>query len=235
MHFYNQAGFGAVVYLLAQTSVTNYHDLCMSVFGEDLTEQISWQLLPLGMRAPIDPVRYLAGDRPEHGRHSVAVDEFMRSLVEATRELEERGIDSSRLMTIYDVALGSVKKLESADIVVGVSGEMEERILVTRKLDPNRSHPFRFTRLVSAMEAKGLAVSRYELQAIAWKHNLKSEPKYCWVDEDSGLAKWSPEVISFVSSLGREGIDVAVSEYRQDLRQRQAERRAMCRKAKLVA
>lgn len=226
VHFYNAEGFGSIVYLLAQTSITNYHDLLLAVFGEDLSEEITWQLLPLGLRSPIDPIRYLAGDRPAAVRPNAAVDEYLRSLGEATKELEDIGGDAGRFVTIYDVHLSSVKKLEAADIVVGVAGDVDEKVLVTRKLDPNRSHPYRFKRLMAHMSEKGVDISEHEFQAIAWKHNLRQDQRYCWMDEDSGLVKWSGEVVGFVRRLDADARNTAVGEYRQHLRRIQASKRA---------
>ncbi len=226
VHFYNAEGFGSIVYMLAQTSITNYHDLMLAVFGEDLSEEITWQLLPLGLRSPIDPVRYLAGDRPAAVRPNAAVNEYLRSLGEATKELEDLGGDAGRFVTIYDVHLSSVKTLEAADIVVGVVGDADEKVLVTRKLDPNRSHPYRFKRLIAHMYDKGVEVREYEFQAIAWKYNLRQDLRYCWTDEDSGLVKWSGEVVGFVRSLDADALKTAVGEYRQNLRRVQVSKRA---------
>lgn len=225
VHFYNAAGFGSVVYLLAQTSITNYHDLLFAIFGEDLSEEITWQLLPLGLRSPINPVRYLAGERPASIRPNTAVDEYLRSLSEAAKELEDIGGDAGRFVTIYDVHLSSVKKLESADIVVGVAADVDERVLVTRKLDPNRSHPYRFKRLMAHMSEKGVSISEHEFQAIAWKHDLRHDQRYCWTDEDSGLVKWSGEVVGFVRRLDADALQTAVQDYRQHLRKMQASKR----------
>jgi len=225
VHFYNAAGFGSIVYLLAQTSIANYHDLLLAIFGSDLSEEITWQLLPLGLRSPIDPVRYLAGERPPIGRPNTAVDEYLRSLSEATKELEDTGGDAGRFVTIYDVHLSSVKKLEAADIVVGVAADVDERVLVTRKLDPNRSHPYRFKRLMAHMSETGVTISEHEFHAIAWKHNLRQEQRYCWKDEDSGLVKWSGEVVGFVRRLDADAIETAVREYRQHLRRIQVSKR----------
>ena len=54
VHFYNAADFSVMLYALAQTSIINYRDVLLGVFGTRLENEISWQLLPLGIRPPID-------------------------------------------------------------------------------------------------------------------------------------------------------------------------------------
>lgn len=204
VHFYNSSGFSTLIYLLAQTSITNYHDLLMSVFDQDLTSKINWQLLPLGLTAPIDPISYLKGTRPPGDSSESAVDEFLRSLSEATEELETSGIDSSRLMTIYDVSLNSVKKISSADIVVGVDGDRTGvgQVLVTRRLDPNRSHPLRQKGVLERIKNAGREdIGPYQFQAIVWKKSLKDDARYCWTEEETKLSKWSEETVAMVLSL----------------------------------
>ena len=60
VHFYNAQGFGSIVYTLAQTSVMNFRDLLYDAFNVKLEEDITWQLLPLGIKPPIDPIAYMA-------------------------------------------------------------------------------------------------------------------------------------------------------------------------------
>lgn len=226
VHFYNAPGFGSVIYLLAQTSITNYHDLLVSIFEEDLTSEISWQLLPLGIRTPIEPLRYLAGDRPDRSRHNVAVDEFMRTLSEAAQELEDRGVDSSRLLTIYDISLSSVKKLEQADIVAGVAARSPDGpLLVKTKIDPNRSHPFRRKEMLGRLGETSRPLTSHQFDAVAWKHSLKDEPRYCWVEDRTGLKKWSGDAFAFIQNLKDSEVDSAVKDYREFTRSRQRARR----------
>ena len=229
LHFYNAVGFGSIVYLLAQTAITNYYDLLLAIFGDDLSKEITWRLLPLGLRSPIDPVRYLAGDRPPAVQSNTAVDEYLQSMSEATKELEEIGGDTGRFVTIYDVYLSSVKKLEAADIRIGVATDVDNRILVTRKIDPNRSHPYRFKRLMAYMSEKGVSIKEHEFHAVVWKYNLRQNPQYCWTDEDSVLVKWSGEVVGFVRSLNADDIKLAVIGYRQYMKEIQVLKRTEAR------
>src|SRR6266436_5862396 len=46
IHFYNEPGFGLLVYSLAQTSILNFRDLLLATFGSNLAKHISWSLMP---------------------------------------------------------------------------------------------------------------------------------------------------------------------------------------------
>jgi hypothetical protein len=218
VHFYNASGFSTLIYLLAQTAITNYHDMLQAVFGQDLNEKINWQLLPLGLNTPIDPVVYLGGARPKGDNGSFAVDEFLALLNEATKELERSGIDAGRLMTIYDVSLNSVKKITSADIIVGVHGEAggAATVLVTKRLDPNRSHPHLQKDILEKLREVGHpGIGPYQFQAIVWKKDLKSDSRYCWVEEKTGLKKWSPDAISLIQGINVDELQTILDEYRE--------------------
>lgn len=58
-----------VVYSLAQTSITNYRDVLRAVFDQELADEINWQLLPIGIEPPLDPVSYLRGATSRAGQH----------------------------------------------------------------------------------------------------------------------------------------------------------------------
>ena len=207
------------MYLLAQTAVSNYHDLLEAIFKESLKEKINWQLLPLGIEAPVDPIVYLAGKRPKGSRGSAAVDEFLRKLSDATSELETEGIDAARLMTIYDVSLNSIKKLEAADIVVGVQEDTSEgRLLVTRRMDPNKSHPYRQMDALRKLQEEGREMTTHQFQAVVWKTKLRDDPRYCWIEESTQTKKWSSEILTVMRSLSELDIEEAVQGYNQRLR-----------------
>jgi Domain of unknown function (DUF3644) len=126
VHFYNASGFGTVIYSLAQTAITNYRDVLRGVFRQELADEINWQLMPLGVTPPIDPVSYLGGSRPG-SKQNAAVDECLKAIRKAAKDLESEGVDTGRLLTLFDVSLQSIKKIEKADIVVGVGGGQPPR------------------------------------------------------------------------------------------------------------
>lgn len=212
VHFYNAEGFGIIVYGLAQTSITNFRDVLREALSEDLADEITWHLLPLGIDRPVDPIAYLRGDRPSAG--SSAVDEFLVELARASEELELQGIDTGRLMTIYGVKLESVKKIERADVVVGVAGRDEgsEPVFVERRVDPTKSHPLRQNGLLEEIGSlHGKPFTSYDFQAIVHQYGLREKPNLCWRDEEVNLVRWSRDVIPFIRGLTERDIQQARS------------------------
>ena len=118
VHFYNEPGFSTLIYALAQTSIVNLRDLLVTCFQVDLGKDITWQLLPLGLNAPIDPIDYLSGTGRSK-RKSSAVAQFLLELKEAVAEVKSAGLDAGRLLTVFKVKLESTKKLQEADITIG--------------------------------------------------------------------------------------------------------------------
>ena len=113
VHFYNQEGFRVVLYSLAQTSIVTYRDLLLDSFDVDLSEQISWQLLPIGIRPPIDAISYISETSTDR-RRNTEVRQYLSELAEAAKELTSNDEDTGRLLTIFNIKLESVrKKLET--------------------------------------------------------------------------------------------------------------------------
>jgi hypothetical protein len=225
IHFYNADGFTTIVYQLAQTAITSYHDLLRGAFGQDFSERMNWQLLPIGMRVPVDPIEYLRGSRSPTDRRSVAVTEFLMSIREAFLDLEQRGIDTSRLLTVFDVSLNSVKRIANADIVVGVvDNGGSNPFMVTKKLDPNYTHPFRMTEVLAKLGNSGKVLSRYDFQALVYKYNLRDEQRYCWTEKTSNITKWSHDVVMVVLAYTEYEIQLAHREYSRVLKQRRSKK-----------
>lgn len=211
VHFYNEPDFGVVVYSLAQTSIHNYRDIVKAVFRQDLAEEISWQILPLGAKTPVDPVRYLSsGGAPTGKKAAGAVQEFLQEVQTAHEHLKA---DSSRLLTIYSVNLQSTKKLSDADVTVGITGvDNESATIVHKKVDPNKSHPYRQKDVLPLLRPE-LGVGSYNFLAITSIYRLRDNSRYCWRDENVNLVKWSPDVVTFINKLTRQDVLAAREKY----------------------
>ena len=206
IHFYNEPDFAVVTYSLIQTSIINFRDVLSEVFRDDLGDEISWRLLPLGVSPPVDPLTFLRGKNTPKTSRSRPVEEFLAELGSSAKDLESAGVDTGRLMTIYDTALQASSKVSSSDIVVGVSGSGDaEAFLVNRHVDPNKSHPLRekevLARLVDRPE-----LNQYGWRAVVWKYDLRTKPNLCWCDETTGLTKWSFAALTFAKSLSPEDV-----------------------------
>lgn len=219
IHFYNESDFRVVLYALAQTSITTFRDCVDHFFGKKLEERFTWQLLPLGIRPPIDPLTYLAGTGSAV-KSSNAVLQFLSELKDAVEEIEASGGDTGRLLTMYSVKLESVKKIEKADVTVGVTAGSGKGgpLIILKTQDPNKSHPFRQKDVLQKLAAvDGVRINSRVFQALVWKHNLKENPQYCWRAVEGVLTKYSNEVVTLVKRLTKADIEAATSDYSKHL------------------
>lgn len=217
VHFYNQRGFGTIIYTLAQTSIVNFKDLLLQAFDIDLGDEISWSLLPLGTRAPISPIDFISG-KTNDGKHpKPAVRHFLLELRSALDEVEKAGMDTGRLLTVFTVKLESTKKIEKADVVVGVrkAGEEPGPLAVVKTIDPNVTHPLRRKEVVEKIGTlHGIKFTPYVFDAIAWKYNLKSDPVFCWRATEGTLTRYSNDIVPRIKQLNRSEVSASINDYR---------------------
>ncbi|MDP8238373.1 MAG: DUF3644 domain-containing protein [Candidatus Hatepunaea meridiana] len=217
VHFYNEKEFGKMIYALAQTSIVNFKDLVQNVFAQDIGEEITWSLLPLGMSPPIDPIQYIKAKASEINRRNSAVSQFLTELQKAVEEVEDAGLDTGRLLTIFTVNLQSTKKISKADIIVGIRGNdtQDEPLIVTKLVDPNVTHTLRQKNITNQIDnLHGINFTSHTFQAILWKYNLKEKRQYCWKDSEGSLTKYSNDIITFIKRLNQNDIETVMHEYR---------------------
>lgn len=222
VHFYNQQGFGTVIYALAQTSIVNFRDLLSVTFKHKLSDEINWSLLPLGLAPPIDPITYISGKSTTGPSHK-AVRQFLQELKIAADEVKKAGMDTGRLLTIFNVKLESTKKIEKADILVGVTAghTVEGPLTVVKTVDPNVSHPLRQKDIVTKIETvHGRSFTRYVFDALAWKYELKSKSQFCWKATEGVLTRYSHDTVEWIKRLTKEDVEKAISDYRAHHRNR---------------
>ncbi len=153
VHFYNERDFGVLIYSLGQTSIVNLKDLLAENFRLNLEKDISWQLMPLGLKPPIDPIAYIS-KTAKGAKQNTATKQFLGTLMSSLSEIDDAGADAGRLLTVFKVALESVKKIEKSDLMVGVSGrgagsEEVGPLVVTKIRDPNVAYPLRQRELLA--------------------------------------------------------------------------------------
>lgn len=220
VHFYNEKEFAAVIYSLAQTSIKNFKDLIDEIFDRNLTTQISWSLLPLSFRLPIDPIEYISGKSGPLRKENSAVGQFMAELRTTLEELEKEKIDSERLVTVFSVRLESTKKISKSDVTIGVSpkGAMPVTgpLAIVKNVDPNKSHPLKRKDILEKIKSlHELKFSSHIFESVAWKYNLKNNQSLCWRSEDGVLTKYSNEILVFLEGLSKANIKDAVSGYKK--------------------
>lgn len=213
VHFYNEPGFETVIYGLAQTSIVNFRDVIAHIFDHDIASEVNLSLLPLSFAAPPDPIAFLGATTAQ----KPAIAEFLSVISQTTKELEENNIDTGRFLTVFEASLQSTKKIASADIVVGVSGEQGESILlVSKKVDPNKSHPHQRKAILAEIgsELRDQKFSSYVFNAIIWHRNVKEKDVLCWKNENTNTFQYSPQLITFLKGLTAEQILESVNAYK---------------------
>jgi hypothetical protein len=219
VHFYNEDSLGVVIYGLAQTSIVNYRDIVFSVFGKDISSEVNIALLPLSFTAPPDPIKFLG----RQSDHPAPVSEFLKIISETTNELEREGIDTGRFLTVFEVNLQSTKKISSADIVAGVNNSPESGVLlVSKKVDPNKSHPLTQKKLISKVgnTISGATFNSRSVQALLWKHNLRNNDFFCWKSENTNTYQYSHELATWCKKLNSETINEAREDYSKYMKER---------------
>jgi hypothetical protein len=221
VHFYNQKGFGVVIYALAQTSIVNFRDLLSEPFHMDLAEYINWSLLPLGISPPVDPVEYIAGKTASAKQPTPAVRQFLLTLASAADEVKKAGVDTGRLLTIFNVKLESTKKIQKADVLVGVEKQaaVAGPLAIVRTVDPNVSHPLRQKEVVATIpDIHGMKFTPHVFQAIVWKYKLKEDTVYCWRATEGVLTKYSRDIVPRIRQLSKSDVESALLDYRAHCR-----------------
>jgi hypothetical protein len=214
IHFYNQEGFGVLIYGLAQTSIINFRDLVRSVFDVDIADEINLSLLPLSFSTSPDPIQFLKKKRSDQ---SAIVAEYLSIITEKTMELEEANLDTGRFLTVFSISLQSTKKVASADISARIGdASSDDAIVVSRIIDPNKSHPHLRDEVVEKIgpSLNGVKFTTHTFEAIAWSERLKESPRYYWKPDKGGTSHYSPEVIIFIKGLTKERIEAILTAYK---------------------
>lgn len=217
IHLYNAQGLGAIIYPFLQQNVLNYRDFMLAKFKKDLADSMTWQLLPLGATAPADAVRFMKVDK--NATMVAEVQQFLDQLRSFMDEAEAAGSDMSRVATVYDINMQSIKKMTSADLIVAISPTANGQVVV-RKTDPNQTHPFSPTELIRKVNEKrsGRQLTTYDHQAICWKESLRDNSKYAWKHSNGATHVWSGDAVSYLASLSDERYDKVRAAYRAHLR-----------------
>ncbi len=225
VHFYNAKDFGVLLYALAQTCIKNFRDLLDTMFKVKLENEINWQLLPLGIRPPIDIVSYISG--LSSSESSTAVRQYITELARVTEELKQANEDTGRLLTVFNVKLESIKKIGDADVLVGVQkGDGDSGPLaIVRTQDPNITHPLRRKNILNKIHIlHGLKFTCHTFEAIAWKYHLKEKAQYCWKAKEGALTRYSNDTVAFIKRLTKADLDAVLDDYRAYLRARSKKR-----------
>lgn len=227
VHFYNEEGFDVLFYGLAQTSITNFRDLVIEIFQQDVADEINLSLLPISFGTPPDPIHFL---RAEREQRSQVVSEYIKLISDTTGELESKGTDTGRFLTLFSVNLQSAKKIESADLVAAVTNEeSKDATFLPRTVDPNRSHPLRQKEVLEQIgpTLHDLRFTSYTFQAVVWNERIKENHRFYWKLDKEGLGRYSQEIVAFLkNTMTKSRIEECLLKYgeeRRRIRQKNSE------------
>ncbi len=195
--------------------MVNFRTLLKKVFSISLIDEINWQLLPIGLAPPIDPIEYISKNTGTTSRGRAAVRQFLAALAAATQEVEEAKADTGPLLTVFSIKLESTKKIEKADVVVGIdaSAGQEGPLIVTKTMDPNISHPLRQREVILKTGSLcNIPLTPNRFQAIAWKFELKAKPQFCWKATEG-----MPTKVLESQNILKKGTEVRVDARRIDI------------------
>jgi hypothetical protein len=219
-HLY-AADLAQIIYPFLQTSVLNYRDFMLDNFQKDLADSITWQLLPLGAKAPSQPVQFLKTDSSSSAANEV--QDFLNSLSKKLDQAEAGGADMHRVAAVFDIHLQATKAVTGADLVVRVAKEGGE-VVVIKKTDPNLTHPFTATELLDLVnakrEGKGRKLTSYDHQALCWKQALRDDSRMAWKHSKLNTHSWSGDAVSHMAKLDDTFYDEVRAEYGVHLRQK---------------
>ncbi|MGM0782002.1 MAG: DUF3644 domain-containing protein [Actinomycetota bacterium] len=212
-HLYS-ADLGELIYHFMQTCVLNYRDFMIHHFQKDLADSITWQLLPLGAKAPSGPVQFM---KAEPSSTAVAeVDRFIDELRGLIDRAAADGADMQRVAAVYDVHLRSTKALSSADLVVSVAQDAER--IVVKRSDPNQTHPYSATELLERVNAKreGRRLNSHDHLVLCWKEGLRDDERMAWKHLKNSSYNWSGDAVRHMAQLDDAYYDRLREEYRTE-------------------
>ncbi len=220
-HFYNDEGFGVLIYGLAQTAVVNFRDIARDIFQIDIANEFNLSLLPLSFGVPPDPIQFL---RREKAANSAAVSKYLEIISKKTRDLEIDNIDTGRFLTVFTISLQSSKKITGADISACVGLDPLDGNVISRSVDPNKTHPYSRGDILKKIgaEVNGLKFTANTFEAIASSENLKKNPRYCWRSEKGGSPHYSTDVITYIKALPKSRIESMLTARKTQIRKTKA-------------
>ncbi|MCL0245952.1 hypothetical protein JIM95_007345 [Corynebacterium sp. CCM 8835] len=206
------ANLGEMIYPFLQTSVLNYRNFMLDWFQEDIADSITWQLLPLGAKAPSEPVQFMRAE--PSGSASAEVQNFISDLRRMIDRAEADGADMQRVAAVYDVHLRSIKAVSSADLVVSVSHEGGH--IVIKKTDPNQSHPYSASELLQRVnrKRKGRILNSHDHLVLCCKENLRENTHLAWKHKKGLSHTWSGEAVTYMAQHDDAYYDQLRTEYR---------------------
>ena len=128
-HFYCEQ-LEPYIFMLTAKSALNYVGFIKDYFEKDIMAEDGLFILPLGFKLPFNPVDFLSGSIAKYASSKEA-QEFISSIIKATKDLENEGVQDSIVLG-FDVFLESVKKATNSDILAALTSEDKANALIAK-------------------------------------------------------------------------------------------------------
>lgn len=131
IHFY-QDDIEVLLFSLLGKNILLYHEFLKTQFDIDIADETNLILLPIGFKSPVSPIDFLSNVSKTQ-ESTIAVQEFVQSIVESTNTISQFGLDESILYS-FKMSLINENRIKNADIVAAISKEGKSSILVQNVL-----------------------------------------------------------------------------------------------------
>lgn len=223
VHLY-AADLGEMIYPFLQTSVLNYRDFMLDRFNRDLADSITWQLLPLGAKAPTEPIQFMKAEPASSA--AAEVQDFIQDLRKLVDEAQAGGADMERVAAVYDVHLRSARAVKGSELVVSVAKEGERVVL--KKADPNQTHPYTMKELLERVNAKrkdpgkNRVLTSHDHQVLCWKEGLRENSDMAWKHGSGATPFWSGAAVRHMADITDERYEELRQQHREYQRLKKA-------------
>jgi len=127
-HYYIQE-LDFIIYSLIAKNIIFYSHFLLKYFKFDLSKTSDLVLLPIGFKRPITPQDYISNTSINQNA-SKEVKDFIRMITDASRRLNEAGIDET-IFIDFKMNLINVNRTTNADIIAGVDNTKKNELVFT--------------------------------------------------------------------------------------------------------
>lgn len=166
IHFYNE-NIEPIIFALIAKNAYDFPRFIKDYFNRDIIAIENVHILPVGFKLPFNPVEYFKSNN-SHPSKSKEVRDFINSLIVATKELENEGVDES-IMIGFNVTFESVKKVKNSDFVAAITTDSTSDISV------KTTKTIRLSDDKNAQEVKVSAQQFYDIYTISYNELIN----YC--------------------------------------------------------
>lgn len=129
---YIGAELDPVIFMLLSKSVLDYDRFARKHFNRDISKIDNLIIMPIGLKLPIDPIKYLTQ------KYDDSSNKFVKAIIDATKSLNNNKIQDSIFVGI-DVCAMSIKKVNNADVIAAIDNSSDLKLAKSVRItnDPN--------------------------------------------------------------------------------------------------